>query len=339
MSFSQRLPSTAQEFLPALRAGLRSCHAGPAHLLVGVSGGADSVALLCGLHELRGEFELRLTAAHFNHQLRGDDSHADAQWTARLADRLGVPLVSAAADVRRLAGDSAQGIEEAARRLRYEFLAEAARRHDCACLALAHTADDQAETILHHILRGTGLAGLSGMPRRRPLQDSVMLIRPLLDVPRQCVRAYLEAISQDFRRDASNEDPAFTRNRLRNALLPLIRREFNPQVDAALLRLGSQAAEVQQLLDELADRLLRAAVLEATGTVSRLKCSVLADEPRHLVRQCFVRLWSQLGWPRQRMGAAEWDRLADLVVRPGRITLPEGIEARRRGDVLLLRLR
>ena len=310
-----------------------------AHILLAVSGGPDSVALLLGLREVREACELTLSAAHLNHHLRGQESDEDADWVAELCRRLGLPLVVGDKDVARIAKSRGRGLEETARRERYRFLEEIASQRGCTHIAVAHTADDQVETILHHILRGTGIAGLRGMPSRRLLASEIELIRPLLEISREDVEKYLAEQGQQTRHDSSNTDPAFTRNRIRRLLLPLLRREFNLQAEDALLRLGKQATEIQELLEILARRLLQRAVRDRAGSICRLSCRELATEPRHLIRECLRLLWSEQGWPRKSMGTVEWDRLAGLVCDEGTATLPGDIQACRRGDLLILRRR
>ncbi len=339
---SDRFPGIISAALPRNISGNR--------LLAAVSGGADSVALLRGLHEIRQEHGLDLVVAHLNHGLRGADADADANWVNDLCKRLDIPCVIEQANI----GDSDETIEEAARNLRYEFLKRTARSQQCGLVAVAHTADDQTETVLHHILRGTGLSGLQGMPTRRMLAEfddgfCCELIRPLLQVRRADVETYLCKLGQDYRVDASNIEECFTRNRIRHMLLPLLRERFNPQVETALLRLAQQATEVQNTLENLAEKLLNNAVREESPDVCRLVCLPLHESSPALIRAAFVRLWQRVGWPRQKMGFHEWDRLAHLVrnndvVRndgagANAITLPGSIDARRRGNLLVLRRR
>ena len=308
-------------------------------VLLAVSGGPDSVAMLLGTHEVRDACGLSCLVAHLNHHLRGQASNADADWTAELCRQLGLSLVVGDADVTDIASARGQGLEETARQERYRFLDEVARQRGCSHIAVAHTADDQAETILHHILRGTGIAGLRGMRYRRVLASGIELIRPLLEIRRKDVERYLAEQHRTARYDFSNADPAFTRNRLRRTLLPLLRREFNPRVDEALLRLGRQAAEIQESLDILARRLLKQSLRDRTDFLCRIDCRELMSEPRHLIRECFRLLWSEQNWPQKTMGAAEWERLANLVCEEGTVNLPGEVQASRRGDLLILRRR
>ena len=155
-------------------------------------------------------------------------------------------------------------------------------------VATAHTADDQAETILHRILRGTGIAGLGGIRRARPLDPGVSLIRPLSAIPRVLLQDYLAALEQPCRQDSTNTQLRFTRNRLRHELLPHLAAHYNPRVVAVLTRLGSQAAEVQALLERAVEELRRRAVVDARDAAVTVDCAALAGSPPWLVRELFV---------------------------------------------------
>lgn len=281
-------------------------------VLVAVSGGADSVALLRGLASLKHGGPGRLIVAHYNHHFRGSESDRDEEFVRQLAGGLGI----AGQWGRRKPGEietSPDGLEEAARRSRYRFLTGAAEKVGARYVACAHTADDQIETILHRILRGTGIAGLAGMPRSRRLSPAVSLIRPLLEVRRSDVLEYLGSLGQPFREDGSNTDRRFTRNRIRHDLLPELADQYNPAVGDALLRLGRLAGEVQGIVDQLARALL------ADGAVEQRDDSVLVrrdrteGQPEYLVREVFLAVWQSRGWPLQSMGFNEWQMLVDML--------------------------
>jgi len=325
--------------LTTVRACLESRQACHGSLLVALSGGPDSVALLLALGELRTACRLRLCAAHVHHGWRGAAADADANWVMTLGKRLDIPTVVLSITPEMKAAQSGQSLEEGARNSRYELLTRYAREQNCSWIAVGHTADDQVETILHHILRGTGLAGLSGMPAERFLSDDVRLIRPLLEASRAEVLSFLAARNQEYRTDATNADVDLTRNRLRLELLPLLRDQFNPQVDQALLRLSAQAAESVRMLDQLANEVLRKVVLDESENSCRLDASRLATHSEPFVRYILRRLWIQRNWPRQEMGRREWRRLAQLVFAPGAIDLPKGVSARRETGPLTLTLR
>jgi tRNA(Ile)-lysidine synthase len=327
-------------FLDQLENGLDRCELRGARLVVGVSGGADSVSLLRGLLILRQAWSLTVTAAHLNHRLRGAASEADAAWVRSLCEQHGVAVRMGELDVAAEAASREIGVEEAAREARYRFLEQVSGETGCTHVAVAHTADDQVETILHHVLRGTSLAGLAGMPWHRRLAGGIKLVRPLLEVTRQDVLEFLRQHSQDFCADASNFDATFTRNRIRNELLPRLRAEFNPQIDDTLLRLGRQAAELHTFVEALAVDLLRRALRHRSPTECHVDAATLVDQPRPVVRELFVQLWRQQNWPRQKMGFDHWEQLVEIALTGGAVTLPGNIDARRhRGEVVISRMR
>jgi tRNA(Ile)-lysidine synthase len=322
----------AQLILEADRLGLSG-----AAILVGVSGGADSVSLLRGLHALAGQAKLRIVAAHLNHAMRPGAADEDAAWIVELCGRLAIPIVVETVDVPSYAVERRLNIEEAARTARYEFFERAARAKKCTHVAVAHTADDQVETVLHHLFRGTGLAGLRGMQAARSLAEGLTLIRPLLRIHRMQIEAWLGEIGQDFRTDATNADEARTRNRIRHSVLPALDREFGTQVRDSILRMAEQARDLQSTIEELAEGIFNRCVEDETPDLVRLNAEILEDQPRHLVREVFVCLWKRKGWPRQAVGFCDWDRLARLVSETGSATLPGNIAVTRRGKLLVIR--
>jgi tRNA(Ile)-lysidine synthase len=223
---------------------------------VGVSGGADSVALLRLLQGASAELGIRLTVLHFNHQLRGAESDADEAFVARLAAERAMEFIAGREDVARAARTHGWNLEDAARRLRYAFFAAMVAAGRVARVAVAHTADDQAETVLARLLRGTGPAGLAAI---YPVKGHV--IRPLLDVRRADLRDYLTAMGQPWREDPSNLDITRLRARLRQQILPALERELQPAIVEHLSRLARMAREDElfwvALVDERIARLAR----------------------------------------------------------------------------------
>lgn len=286
-------------------------------VLIAVSGGPDSVALLRGLAELKSQAggAGRLIVGHFDHRLR-PESVEDACFVGDLARQLSLPFEQGQADVGRLATLQGDGVEAAAREARYAFLRQTAEQQGARYVATGHTADDQIETVLFNILRGTGLSGVAGMERARPLGPAVSLIRPLLSVRRSEVLAYLEDIGQPYRTDPSNASANFTRNRLRNELLPLLRERFNPDVDGALNRLSQLASDAQRVIEKFAEELLDRCTSPGARTPGLVQLNVqsLASVDRHLIREMFIALWRRMNWPLQAMGFDEWNVLADLAV-------------------------
>ena len=218
-------------------------------IVVAISGGPDSVALLSLLHELASTLDLSLWAAHFNYGLRGVESDGDAAFVADFCERLRIPSVC---EPLTLSGDRYKGrsLQEAARDLRYEALERIRASVGAHKVALGHTRDDQAETLIMRLLRGAGMTGLSAMPCERP-----PFIRPLLKVSRTEILAYLLEKEIPFREDSSNAKPVYVRNRVRHEVLPLLK-QFNPALVDVLARQADILREDDQCLDELAEQQL-----------------------------------------------------------------------------------
>lgn len=281
-------------------------------VLLAVSGGADSVALLRACEKLWREEpgDGRLVVLHANHQLRGAESDADADFVAALCETLGLPCVSRRLNV----SVTGNGPEADARLARYAFFEETAEKLGARYLFTAHTRDDQAETVLHHVIRGTGLAGLAGMRKTRPLTPGVTLLRPMLDATREEVLAYLAALGQPFREDSSNAALIFTRNRIRQTLMPLLEADFNPRVENALLRLAELARETVDFLDGETEKLYAAAVrvISSSRTVE-IRLDACRDAAPLLKKELLRKIWARHGWSMQEMGKREWDELAEML--------------------------
>ncbi len=323
-------------FLAALAAGLPPTHDWTFPSLVGVSGGGDSVALLTGLARLVPPgARSRLVVAHADHGLR-PDSAADRAFVEDLAADLGLPCVARRLDL--VADRGGEGLEARARRLRYAFLAEAAYDAGARHVLVAHTADDQAETVLHRILRGTGPAGLAGMRRSRTLADGVALVRPLLQVPRRLGREFLETTGQAWLEDASNRDPSRARNFLRHDVLPRCGGGPYPAAVAALARLAGQAAVTADALASAAERILEIeSRRRSDGAVVLWRAGLRKLHP-HLQREVFAALWRREAWPRRDLTAAHYEQLADLLAgEEGRaIDVPGGVRATLSPDAITL---
>ena len=213
-------------------------------LLVACSGGPDSTALALALHEL-GPQDARIAVAHFNHRTRGEESDGDETFVRDLCAKLNVPLTVGSAP---MASDHLS--ENDARRMRYQFLERVAIERGAKFVAVAHTADDQAETILLRIARGTGVRGLAGMDVNRAMSDgsAVQLIRPMLGLHRSDVEEYLRSIGVAAREDSSNADLRFARNRVRHTIMPALK-ELNPAAVDAITRLAADARQHRELVD------------------------------------------------------------------------------------------
>ena len=239
---------------------------------VAVSGGADSVALLLLLLELREKLGMVLSVAHFNHKLRGRASDGDEKFVAKLAAKHGLPFHVERANIAAAARREKANLEEAARRARYAFFSRLAGEGRVDRVAVGHTADDQAETVLGHLLRGTGLAGLGGI---HPMAGCV--VRPLLEVRRVELRAYLKAKRQTWREDATNRDLTRMRARIRRKLLPVLEKQFQPAVVKHLVTLAELAREDEALLDAAVQRQL-AKFVEKSAKGARIRVTDLLGE-------------------------------------------------------------
>jgi tRNA(Ile)-lysidine synthase len=223
-------------------------------ILVAVSGGVDSVVLLHVLHQLARKHRWQLTAAHFNHRLRGRSSEADERLVRRMAEHLKVPVLTEGADVRAFARAQKLSLEMAARKLRHDFLARAAARGHIRSVALAHHADDQLELFFLRLLRGSGGEGLGGMKWRNPSPSDpdIELVHPLLDQPKAVLLEYAAEQGIRYREDASNAALDFQRNRVRHELLPLLRRKYQPALDRTILRVMDIIGEEAEFAAEAA---------------------------------------------------------------------------------------
>jgi len=309
-------------------------------VLVAVSGGADSVALLSVLRELAGGAgrAYRLTAAHLDHGLR-DGSADDARFVAELAQQYGIACVSRRIDVAAVAGREGMGVEEAARQVRYAFLGEAAKAAGATAVALGHHADDNAETVLHRIVRGTHLRGLAGMPARRRLAEGVELVRPLLSARREQIEAFCRRRGLSWRTDPTNADTSYHRNFIRHELLPLLRARLNDRVDEALVRLAAAAAEAEGQLAEQGAAAERGARRSAEAGLVALDLAALAAEPAVLRRYAVRHALESLNAPMGRITAEHLHDVARLIsAEPGAspVSLPGELVARREGAVLVL---
>jgi len=310
-------------------------------IILAVSGGADSVALLRACAAWQKFVPARWIVAHVNHELRGAAARADEAFVVETCLEWRLPCAIFRLGETFAARRRSASLESAARKARYACLTRLAAQLSAAFVVTAHTADDQAETILHHILRGTGLAGLAGMPVRRQLGPTC-LMRPWLHVRRDALRTYLKDLGQTFREDESNTDHQFTRNRLRHDLLPRLATDYNPQVVEALARLGSLARDALDDAERRFASWMTRCVLLAEPQQLVIDCRSLFLESRSFVQDFLKYLWTEQSWPRQRMSQARWQRLADLVSLPeesksARIqSFPDGIEARRDGAQLTL---
>jgi len=372
----------------------RDPDAAPETVVVGVSGGPDSVALAHVLERLRGgpdpvtggrrrrRLAVDLVLAHLHHGLRGAAAEDDAWLVEALADRLHLPYVVERADIRAAAEAAGVGVEEAGRQARRRFFRETARRRGARKVALGHHGGDRVETILFHILRGTGIDGLATLgpravlpgpsmgeggragwhghptsgghaapdiswPRERghatppgEREAAIEIVRPMVhpSINRRLILAYLERTGLAWRQDETNDDTAYTRNRLRHEVLPLLGRAVNPAVEEALFRLADQAEAARAVLDDALDRAWAAIVREVPakkvpGTFLVIDADDFAALRPWLQGALLRRAIAHLGGGLKHMSAARTEEvIAALVAKTvaGPVDLPDGLVAERR---------
>lgn len=327
-------------------------------VLVAVSGGADSVALLLALLELAADPDqrtdsdldlpvarlnaatrspmaanggagkdsdsswasrgIKLHVAHYNHRWRGAESDADERFVRDLCSRLAVPLVVEAAE----RGSEQASSEAQARTERYHFLARTAHRVGARYVVTAHTASDRVETLLHNLFRGTGIRGVCQPRRLRPLDEQLMLVRPLLNCTREDVEAYLAIRQQAYRSDSSNRELRYRRNYLRHDLLPTIRERYGESLESHLLEFSQHAEELQAFIERLAEQYLASLPTAPTlppATERPPAAPLFAFPVRNqlpaewpVVREALCRVWDRYGWPRQSMSSGHWESLRVL---------------------------
>lgn len=318
--------------LPAVRSLAEEYDMLPAGgtVLCAVSGGVDSMCLLHMLWTEQDAGGWQVAAAHYNHQLRGAESDRDAAFVQSWCRERDIPCYLGTGDIAAAARQTGQGIEETARRLRYAFLAETAERIGAARVATAHNADDNGETLLLHLVRGSGLQGLTGIPPRRG-----GLIRPLLTTTRADIERYLSEHGVPHVEDSTNTDTAYSRNFLRHEVMPRLR-QLNPSLTAAL---SSAAQSLRADNDYLnAQAAMAAAAARWAGEDVVIRARVLADLPAALALRVVQKLVDQMGSGTvlsrvHREGVLQLARSGDPA---GRLDLPGGLTAQRVYEDLLL---
>ena len=271
MAASLNLPARFRAFIR--RHALLTPHD---RVIVAVSGGIDSAVLLHLLAGERTHSRCALLVAHFNHGLRGDEANADEAFVRQLAAEYGLPFVAGRADVRAIAASRGSGIEEAARTQRYSFLEHLLVEHSCTRIATGHNADDNAETVLFHLFRGSGLRGLAGIPLSR---NSGTIVRPLLFASRSEIAAFAASAGIRFREDASNASDDHTRNIIRHHILPVVRERIQPDVAHTLLRTSALVRDAERFVTDVARTGLDKILTRRTGEEVLLPLSLLSPYP------------------------------------------------------------
>ena len=304
-------------------------------IVLAVSGGPDSTAMLYIMNDLREELGCSLYIAHLNHCLRGEESSADAEFVKEQAEKLHIPFTIEKIDVKSMITNK-ESLESGARRIRYDFYRKVMSETKADKVAQGHTADDQAETILMRLLRGSGTKGLSGIP---PIRDGIY-IRPLIEISRSEVVAYLQNIGVQPRWDSSNLSTEYERNRIRHELIPLIEKRFSPNIKAIL----QQTAEILRSEDDFLDTIAKSAMTkciknnrnEAEGVIDDLKKYHIAIQ-RRIIRLAIESILGDLN----RYEFQHIDEIMALIesgTTGKSISLPRGIIAEKSYGKIIIKL-
>lgn len=309
---------------------------GNERILLAVSGGIDSMAMLDVLARIAPPMKISLAIAHFDHGLRGDESKKDAGFVVDEARKRGLRTYVARGDVARIAAQSKLSVEDAARRVRYQFLSRVARKNDYTIVMTAHTANDNAETVVMNLMRGAGVSGLAGIPPTRTLVDDVLLARPMLGVERHELLTYAEEVELLWREDDTNASTAYTRNRIRHELIPVLA-EFNPSIISTL----NSTAAIMRGLEQYLSHAVGLAVDKVLGGMNEERLELNIAQLKHYLpaiqTEVIQRLASKaFDIPPISYGAIE--RILGLLWKdPGAKTdVGAGIAALRDRDALLL---
>jgi tRNA(Ile)-lysidine synthase len=333
------MPNIEKKILRAVEHTIDTCRmvqAGDA-LLVAVSGGPDSVALIHILMDLAPKFSFQIAMAHLNHCLRDDESERDETFVVSLAEQLELPVHVEKQDVRRYQNSHHLSLEEAARQVRYRFYHAIAAKFGYEKIALGHHSDDNAELILMYLLRGSGPLGMSGIP---PVRND-KIIRPLIDIQRTEIMDYIAVKGLDYVVDSSNRDSQYLRNKIRNRLIPELKAEYNPKLIDSLNRLASIIDAEEQWIENLIQPIFeKVIVFEKQGRIgfdiSKLNQQTIAVR-RRLIRKAVLKVKGNL----RRMAFAHVEAAVKLAQKGpdlGVLDLPDRIRISRQNDVLIMSL-
>jgi tRNA(Ile)-lysidine synthase len=304
-------------------------------VLVGVSGGPDSMALLHLLVDLRKEYNIELIVAHLDHMLRGKQSNADANFVEEIAIKLNTPFIMGRSNVKAIASSAKMSIEEAARETRYDFFQKTAAKVGATKIATAHNMDDQAETVLMRLIKGSGSLGLSGIPYKRRLGDK-WIIRPLLDVKRVDIEKYLKRRKIPSRLDASNLKTLYLRNKIRHILIPLLEKEFNRKIKENLNLIARNLSDEFNYLSTTTRRLCKRFAVE-TETAIEIDIKKLLRQhvalQRLIVREIIFKLKGDL----RRINYKHWQEVESMFydVNKLNVDLPGGLKAVKKHNRLI----
>jgi tRNA(Ile)-lysidine synthase len=298
------------------------------NVIVGVSGGPDSVALLYVLYQLRKNYNITLQVAHLNHGLRGKEALRDVHFVKNLAHELELPCEVETCDVPSYKKNYSLSSQEAARIVRYQFLEEVKKRKGASKIALGHNANDQAETLMMWLLRGSGVKGLGGMP---PVRNGV-IIRPLIETTRKEIVAFLHKKNIPFVADSSNRKNDYLRNRIRHEIFPRLEEHYNPQIVKKLVNTANILSIENKILEEIANKSLDAIIVARKGTSVTVGIKELLQLPQALQLRCLRAVLEQVKGDLRRISSIHLFDILGIATggKPHKsLKLPEGIRIER----------
>lgn len=306
-------------------------------VLIGVSGGADSVALLKVLLALKKEYSLDIVIAHLDHKFRGKESKEDRIFCEDLAKKLSLEIVSEEIDVPKIVIEKGISPEEAARFERYDFFKRQCKIKNIKKIVVAHHKDDQAETVLMRIIRGTGTAGLGAMNPVKDMGDFT-IIRPLIEVSRKEIEEFIKENKIKFRHDSSNDKVVFTRNKVRRELLPYLEENFNPNVKEVLSNMAENLRSENEFLEKFSKRKFKSISKVQNGTVS-IDIKRFKKQPEAVRKRILRSALEYLKGDLRRLTYQHWKEAESLInKRPSNsiVDLPGGIDITKNKNSLII---
>ncbi len=307
-------------------------------VLVGLSGGMDSVVLLYSLLALKDEYSLDIIIAHLDHEFRGKESKEDRIFCEDLARNLNLEIVSEEIDVPKIAKEKGISPEEAARFERYDFFKRECKKRNIKYIAVAHNKDDQAETVLMRILRGSGMSGLGAMNPVKDIEDFIIL-RPLIEVTRKEIEYYVKENKLKFRHDSSNDKTIFTRNKVRKELLPYLEKNFNSNVKEVLSNMAENLRLENEFLEKFSNRKFKSVSKIQNGTVS-IDIKKFKRQPEAVRKRILRSALKHVKGDLRRFTYQHWKEIQDLIdSRPtnSRVDLPLGINATKEKKLIFIK--
>ncbi|MFH1853951.1 MAG: tRNA lysidine(34) synthetase TilS [Candidatus Omnitrophota bacterium] len=309
------------------------------NILIGLSGGPDSVALLRALILIRQEYELKLYIAHMDHMFRGNESREDRKFCEALAGSLNLPIFCEEKNIPKIANEKKISSEEAARFERYDFFFKIARENKIDKIAVGHTRDDQAETILMRLVRGSGMSGLGGMNPVKEI-NGMIIIRPLIDITRREIEDFIKEHRLECRHDSSNDKNIFTRNKVRHELIPFLEDKFNPNIKEILVNTAENLRAENEFLDKFSRRKLKIISRKNRRGEIVLDIKKLKKQPSAIKKRILRSALKELKGDLRRFTYQHWKEMDGLIGnRPANsiVDLPGGIDIKKEKKSLILR--